>query len=97
MGAESDVCLREKKRDYNRFKINVPAKIFWSNKDEKSSTFSTIYTKRLQNLQTSLSRFDLLLLMRLKQTGDKIYMQNFGEKNVGRFHIKDGEWWKMVQ
>jgi hypothetical protein len=35
--------------------------------------------------------------MRLKQTGDKIYMQNFGEKNVGRFHIKDGEWWKMVQ
>jgi len=64
---------------------------------KKASTYSTIHTERLQNLQTSLSRFGVLLFLRLQRTGDKTYMQILVKNLFERVHIKDGELWKMVQ
>jgi hypothetical protein len=46
VGAKSDVCLREKKIYYNRFKIKVLVKIFWSNKDEKKQVGLVQFTPR---------------------------------------------------
>jgi hypothetical protein len=61
---------------------------------KKASTFSAIHTQRLQHLQTSLSRCGVLLSLRLQRTGDKTYMQNFSEKNVGKGPHKG---WRIVE
>jgi len=61
---------------------------------KKASAFSTIHKERLNNLQTSLSRFVVLLSLKLQRTGDKTYMQNFSEINVRK---GPHEGWRIVE